>query len=143
MAPSRRWLKFVCSQTELRHRELFIIPFWLCSVRVDGIDSQMLQSLYGYTPPTQDSFLDLAPRHRGACSAGRENLAESWNQAAHFHRYIILALPFALRQHRPGTDYKHVAIARAIQGLGLPTVCAVSQLAYSFLPKNKNNKLQV
>src|SRR3989475_12878595 len=40
-----------------------------------------------------------------------------------------------------GTDYKHVAIARAIQGLGIaPLFVPVSQLAYSFLPKNKNNK---
>src|SRR3989449_298816 len=39
------------------------------------------------------------------------------------------------------TDYKHVALARAIQGLGIaPLFVPVSQLAYSFLPKNKNNK---
>jgi DHA2 family multidrug resistance protein len=40
-----------------------------------------------------------------------------------------------------GTDYKHIAFARAIQGLGIaPLFVPVSQLAYSFLPKNKNNK---
>lgn len=40
-----------------------------------------------------------------------------------------------------GTDYEHVAIARAIQGLGIaPLFVPVSLLAYSFLPKNKNNK---
>src|SRR5258708_8533813 len=40
-----------------------------------------------------------------------------------------------------GTDYKHVAVTRAIQGLGIaPLFVPVSQLAYSFLPKNKNNK---
>ncbi len=40
-----------------------------------------------------------------------------------------------------GTDYKHLAVARAIQGLGIaPLFVPVSQLAYSFLPKNKNNK---
>src|SRR2546429_9624856 len=40
-----------------------------------------------------------------------------------------------------GTDYKHVAVLRAIQGLGIaPLFVPVSQLAYSFLPKNKNNK---
>src|SRR2546425_10346058 len=40
-----------------------------------------------------------------------------------------------------GTDYKHVALARAIQGLGIaPLFVPVSQLAYSYLPKNKNNK---
>src|SRR5260370_202913 len=40
-----------------------------------------------------------------------------------------------------GTDYKHVALLRALQGLGIaPLFVPVSQLAYSFLPKNKNNK---
>jgi len=40
-----------------------------------------------------------------------------------------------------GIDYKHEALARAIQGLGIaPLFIPVSQLAYSFLPKEKNNK---
>jgi MFS transporter, DHA2 family, multidrug resistance protein len=40
-----------------------------------------------------------------------------------------------------GTDYKHEALARAVQGLGIaPLFIPVSQLAYSFLPKEKNNK---
>jgi len=40
-----------------------------------------------------------------------------------------------------GTDYKHVALIRGLQGLGIaPLFVPVSQLAYSFLPKNKNNK---
>src|SRR5260370_30503100 len=40
-----------------------------------------------------------------------------------------------------GTDYKHIALIRAFQGLGIaPLFVPVSQLAYSFLPKNKNNK---
>jgi DHA2 family multidrug resistance protein len=40
-----------------------------------------------------------------------------------------------------GADYKHIALARALQGLGIaPLFVPVSQLAYSFLPKNKNNK---
>src|SRR6202046_5805895 len=39
------------------------------------------------------------------------------------------------------TDYKHVAWLRALQGLGIaPVFVPVSQLAYSYLPKNKNNK---
>jgi DHA2 family multidrug resistance protein len=39
------------------------------------------------------------------------------------------------------TDYKHEALARALQGLGIaPLFVPVSQLAYSFLPKSKNNK---
>jgi MFS family permease len=41
----------------------------------------------------------------------------------------------------PGTDYRHIAFTRALQGLGIaPLFAPVSQLAYSYLPKNKNNK---
>ena len=39
------------------------------------------------------------------------------------------------------TDYRHEALARALQGLGIATLFVpVSQLAYSNLPINKNNK---
>ena len=39
------------------------------------------------------------------------------------------------------TDYCHEAWARALQGLGIATLFVpVSQLAYSNLPKHKNNK---
>ena len=39
------------------------------------------------------------------------------------------------------TDYRHEALARELQGLGIATLFVpVSQLAYSNLPKNKNNK---
>ena len=39
------------------------------------------------------------------------------------------------------TDYRHEALARALQGLGIATLFVpVSQLAYSNLPSNKNNK---
>src|ERR1043166_7147094 len=41
----------------------------------------------------------------------------------------------------PGVDYAHEAWARAIQGFGLAFLFVpTSQLAYSYLPKNKNNK---
>jgi DHA2 family multidrug resistance protein len=41
----------------------------------------------------------------------------------------------------PGTDYAHEAWARAVQGFGLAFLFVpTSQLAYSYLPKNKNNK---
>jgi DHA2 family multidrug resistance protein len=40
-----------------------------------------------------------------------------------------------------GTDYRHEALARALQGLGIATLFVpVSQLAYSNLAKEKNNK---
>jgi DHA2 family multidrug resistance protein len=39
------------------------------------------------------------------------------------------------------TDYRHEALARALQGLGIATLFVpVSQLAYSNLAKDKNNK---
>ena len=39
------------------------------------------------------------------------------------------------------TDYEHLALARALQGLGIATLFVpVSQLAYSNLAKSKNNK---
>jgi hypothetical protein len=39
------------------------------------------------------------------------------------------------------TDYEQEALARAIRGLGIaPLFLPASQLAYSFLPKEKNNK---
>jgi MFS transporter, DHA2 family, multidrug resistance protein len=59
-----------------------------------------------------------------------------------FSGYIIFAI--AMWRYASidlGTDYKHVALTRAIQGLGIaPLFVPVSQLAYSFSPKNKNNK---
>jgi len=50
----------------------------------------------------------------------------------------------ALRRIDLGTDYKHVALLRALQGLGIaPLFVPVSQLAYSFLPKTRTTKLRV
>jgi MFS transporter, DHA2 family, multidrug resistance protein len=41
----------------------------------------------------------------------------------------------------PQTDYFHFALARAYQGFGYAFMFVpVTQLAYSYLPKNKNNK---
>ena len=41
----------------------------------------------------------------------------------------------------PQTDYFHFALARVFQGFGYAFMfIPVSQLAYSYLPKNKNNK---
>ena len=59
-----------------------------------------------------------------------------------FIGYVIFAI--AMWQYASidlGTDYKRVALLRALQGLGIaPLFVPVSQLAYSYLPKNKNNK---
>src|SRR5207249_4226898 len=59
-----------------------------------------------------------------------------------FIGYVIFAI--AMWQYASidlGTDYKRMALLRALQGLGIaPLFVPVSQLAYSYLAKNKNNK---
>src|SRR5208282_6869369 len=95
---------------------------------------QMLQRLYGYT--ATDAGLVLGP---GAF-------------------VIVLLAPVVVRilpkvgvkrllafgyfaSFTLATDYRHEALARVMQGLGIATLFVpVSQLAYSNLPKNKNNK---
>ena len=58
--------------------------------------------------------------------------------------YLLFVLAIAMWNFSTfdlGTDYRHFALARALQGLGIaPLFVPVSQLAYSYLPKNKNNK---
>jgi DHA2 family multidrug resistance protein len=104
---------------------------------------QMLESLYGYTATNAGLVLGpgalvivaLAPMVvRILPRVGVKPLI--------FAGYLIFAM--ALWKYASidlGTDYKHVALLRALQGLGIaPLFVPVSQLAYSFLPKNKNNK---
>ena len=104
---------------------------------------QMLQSLYGYT--ATDAGLVLGP---GAlvivvlAPVIVKILPKVGIKPLIFTGYIIFAMAmwrYASIDLR--TDYKHVALFRALQGLGIaPLFVPVSQLAYSFLPKNKNNK---
>ncbi len=56
--------------------------------------------------------------------------------------YFVLALAmWYFASFNLATDYRHEALARVLQGLGMATLFVpVSQLAYSNLPKNKNNK---
>jgi DHA2 family multidrug resistance protein len=56
--------------------------------------------------------------------------------------FTIAALSFFYyRGMTTGTDYFHFALARCFQGFGYAFMfIPVSQLAYSYLPKNKNNK---
>jgi MFS transporter, DHA2 family, multidrug resistance protein len=104
---------------------------------------QMLQSLYGYT--ATDAGLVLGPGAFVIVALAPvivKILPRVGIKPLIFTGYVIFA---AAMWHYAsidlGTDYKHVAIARAIQGLGIaPLFVPVSQLAYSFLPKNKNNK---
>ena len=104
---------------------------------------QMLQSLYGYT--ATDAGLVLGPGAFVIVALAPlvvRILPKVGIKPMIFVGYIIFAI--AMWQYARvdlGTDYKHVALFRAVQGLGIaPLFVPVSQLAYSFLPKNKNNK---
>jgi DHA2 family multidrug resistance protein len=104
---------------------------------------QMLQSLYGYT--ATDAGLVLGPGAFVIVALAPlivKILPKVGIKPLIFTGYIVFA--FAMWRFASidlGTDYKHIALTRAIQGLGIaPLFVPVSQLAYSFLPKNKNNK---
>jgi MFS transporter, DHA2 family, multidrug resistance protein len=104
---------------------------------------QMLQSLYGYT--ATDAGLVLGPGAFVIVALAPlvvRILPKVGIKPMIFTGYIIFA--FAMWHYSSfdlRTDYRHIAIARALQGLGIaPLFVPVSQLAYSFLPKNKNNK---
>lgn len=104
---------------------------------------QMLQQLYGYT--ATDAGLVLGP---GAlvivvlAPVVVAILPKVGVKPMIFVGYCIFALAmWHFASFDLGTDYRHFAKARALQGLGIaPLFVPVSQLAYSFLPKNKNNK---
>src|SRR6266852_446451 len=104
---------------------------------------QMLQSLYGYT--ATDAGLVLGPGAFVIVASAPlivKILPRVGIKPLIFTGYVIFA--FAMWRYASidlGTDYNHVALLRALQGLGIaPLFVPVSQLAYSFLPKNKNNK---
>jgi DHA2 family multidrug resistance protein len=104
---------------------------------------ELLQTLYGYT--ATDAGLVLGP---GAAVitvlapfvvrlvprvGAKRMLAASFTVAA-------LSL-FYYSSLTTQTDYFHFAFARALQGFGYAFMFVpVSQLAYSYLPRNKNNK---
>src|SRR5882757_5992969 len=104
---------------------------------------QMLQRLYGYT--ATDAGLVLGPGAfvivmlapvvvRILPKVGVKRLVG--------FGYLVFALAmWYFASFTLATDYRHEALARALQGLGIATLFVpVSQLAYSNLPKNKNNK---
>ncbi len=104
---------------------------------------QMLQSLYGYT--ATDAGLVLGPGAFVIVALAPvivRILPKVGIKPLIFVGYVVFAV--AMWRYASidlGTDYKHVALLRALQGLGIaPLFVPVSQLAYSFLPKNKNNK---
>ena len=104
---------------------------------------QMLQSLYGYS--ATDAGLVLGPGAFVIVALAPlivRILPKVGIKPLIFVGYVIFAV--AMWRYASidlGTDYKHVALLRALQGLGIaPLFVPVSQLAYSFLPKSKNNK---
>jgi DHA2 family multidrug resistance protein len=104
---------------------------------------QMLQSLYGYT--ATDAGLVLGPGAMVIVALAPvivRILPKVGIKPLIFVGYTILAI--AMWRYASidlNTDYKHIALLRALQGLGIaPLFIPVSQLAYSYLPKHKNNK---
>ena len=104
---------------------------------------QMLQSLYGYT--ATDAGLALGPGALVIVALAPlivRILPKLGVKTLIFVGYIIFAMAmWHYASFDLGTDYQHMVLARALQGLGIaPLFVPVSQLAYSFLPKDKNNK---
>jgi DHA2 family multidrug resistance protein len=104
---------------------------------------QMLQSLYGYT--ATDAGLVLGPGAMVIVVLAPvivRILPKVGIKPFIFVGYTIFAI--AMWRYASidlNTDYKHIALLRALQGLGIaPLFIPVSQLAYSYLPKHKNNK---
>src|SRR6202521_5466257 len=104
---------------------------------------QMLERLYGYT--ATDAGLVLGPGAfvivmlapvvvRILPKVGVKRLLA-------FGYFVFACAMWYFASFTLATDYRHEAWARALQGLGIATLFVpVSQLAYSNLPKNKNNK---
>lgn len=104
---------------------------------------QMLESLYGYT--ATDAGLVLGPGALVIVVLAPfvvRILPKVGVKPMIFAGYIIFAVAmWRYASFDLNTDYRHIALARALQGLGIaPLFVPVSQLAYSFLPKGKNNK---
>jgi len=104
---------------------------------------QMLQRLFGYT--ATDAGLVLGP---GAfvivmlAPVVVRILPKVGIKPLLGFGYFVFALAmWRFASFTLATDYHHEALARALQGLGIATLFVpVSQLAYSNLPKDKNNK---
>ena len=104
---------------------------------------QMLQTLYGYT--ATDAGLVLGPGAFVIVALAPlvvRILPKVGIKPLIFVGYLIFASAmWSYARIDLQTDYKHIALLRALQGLGIaPLFVPVSQLAYSYLPKNKNNK---
>jgi DHA2 family multidrug resistance protein len=119
----------------------FVFAFGLFGSTV--LIPEILQTLFGYTATDAGMVLGpgaavitiLAPFvARSVPRFGvKRMLGASFTIAALSMFYYSLLTP--------QTDYFHFALARAFQGIGYAFMFVpVTQLAYSYLPKNKNNK---
>jgi DHA2 family multidrug resistance protein len=104
---------------------------------------QMLQSLYGYT--ATDAGLVLGPGAFVIVLMAPvvvqlvKRIPVAWLIGLGFS--ILGAAMWYFASFNLGTDYRHEAFARVVQGFGIAFLFVpTSQLAYSYLPKNKNNK---
>ena len=104
---------------------------------------EMLQTLFGYT--ATDAGLVLGPGAAVITVLAPfvvrmvPRIGTSRLLGASFTFASLSFLYFA--SFTPQTDYAHFAVARGFQGFGYAFMFVpVSQLAYSYLPKNKNNK---
>jgi len=119
----------------------FIFAFGLFGSTV--LIPEMLQTLFGYT--ATDAGLVLGP---GAAVitllAPVVVRIAPWFGAKRLlgASFTIAALSFVYYSHLTiQTDYFHFTLARCLQGFGYAFMFVpVSQLAYSYLPRNKNNK---
>lgn len=104
---------------------------------------QMLQSLYGYT--ATDAGLVLGPGAFVIVLMAPivvmlvKRVPAAWLIGLGFT--ILGSAMWYFASFNLATDYRHEAFARVIQGFGIAFLFVpTSQLAYSYLPKNKNNK---
>jgi DHA2 family multidrug resistance protein len=104
---------------------------------------QMLQQLYGYT--ATDAGLVLGPGAMMIVILAPvvvrmvKKIPVAWLIGSGYT--VLAAAMFYFASFNLSTDYRHEALARVIQGLGIAFLFVpTSQLAYSYLPKNKNNK---
>src|SRR5579859_1894698 len=104
---------------------------------------QMLQSLYGYS--ATDAGLVLGPGAFVIVLMAPivvmlvKRVPAAWLIGLGFT--ILGSAMWYFASFNLATDYRHEALARVIQGFGIAFLFVpTSQLAYSYLPKNKNNK---
>src|ERR1700730_13699897 len=125
----------------LAHIFYFLFGFTLYGSTV--LIPQMLQRLFGYT--ATDAGLVLGPGAFVIVMLAPVVVrilpivgVKRWSGFG----YLVFALAmWYYASFTLGTDYRHEAWARALQGLGIATLFVpVSQLAYSNLAKHKNNK---